>query len=136
MTDSARIRQLESLLRNATVGEAPADDGIVEPGMVVTVEMFGDTESFLLGSREIAGTTDIDVFSHVTNTAYWHAIHEVVAEEPDVCAAPYRAVVEYRRPIQYGEDVTLRWTRRDDAVDIALTVGDEVRAAALLRALR
>ena len=80
--------------------------------------------------------TDIDVFSHVTNTAYWHAIHEVVAEEPDVCAAPYRAVVEYRRPIQYGEDVTLRWTRRDDAVDIALTVGDEVRAAALLRPLR
>ncbi|MBJ7884542.1 transcription elongation factor GreA, partial [Bacillaceae bacterium HSR45] len=35
----ARIRQLESLLRNATVGEAPPDDGIVEPGMVVTVEM-------------------------------------------------------------------------------------------------
>ena len=60
----ARIRQLESLLRNATVGEAPADDGIVEPGMVVTVEMFGDKETFLLGSREIAGdAADIDVYS-------------------------------------------------------------------------
>lgn len=59
----ARIRQLEALLRDATVGEAPPDDGVVEPGMVVTVEMFGDEEKFLLGSREIAGDTDLDVFS-------------------------------------------------------------------------
>ena len=38
----ARIRQLTQLLENAIVGTKPADDGIVEPGMVVTVEMFGD----------------------------------------------------------------------------------------------
>ncbi|MDO5739836.1 MAG: transcription elongation factor GreA [Ornithinimicrobium sp.] len=60
----ARIRQLEALLRNAVVGTAPADDGVVEPGMVVTVEMFGDTEIFLLGSREIIDDgDDLDVFS-------------------------------------------------------------------------
>ncbi len=76
--------------------------------------------------------TDIDVFEHVTNTAYWHAVHEVMAEVPDVCRAPYRAVVEYRRPIQYGEEVTLQWARIDDAVNIAISVGDEIRAAALL----
>src|SRR6476646_3715824 len=51
----ARIRQLTQLLENAIVGAKPADDGIVEPGMVVTVEMFGDDVTFLLGSREIAG---------------------------------------------------------------------------------
>ena len=50
----ARIRQLEQLLDTAIIGETPPDDGIVEPGMVVTVEMFGDEETFLLGSREIA----------------------------------------------------------------------------------
>ncbi|HSO65397.1 MAG TPA: transcription elongation factor GreA [Ornithinibacter sp.] len=49
----ARIRQLTQLLETATIGEKPADDGIVEPGMVVTVDMFGDEETFLLGSREI-----------------------------------------------------------------------------------
>lgn len=59
----ARIRQLTELLRDATVGEAPKDDGIVEPGMVVTVEMFGDEEKFLLGSREIAGDANLDVYS-------------------------------------------------------------------------
>jgi acyl-ACP thioesterase len=79
--------------------------------------------------------TDIDIFEHVTNTAYWHAIHEVMAMAPEVCTAPYRAVVEYRRPIQYGEDVTIRSVRRDDGVHVALTVGEDVRAAALLRTL-
>ena len=58
----ARIRQLQQLLDTAIIGETPPDDGIVEPGMVVTVEMFGDEETFLLGSREI-GDDSIQVFS-------------------------------------------------------------------------
>jgi transcription elongation factor GreA len=59
----ARIRQLQELLHNAVIGETPPDDGVVEPGMVVTVEMFGDKETFLLGNREIADDTDLQVFS-------------------------------------------------------------------------
>ncbi|MGH8890609.1 MAG: transcription elongation factor GreA [Acidothermaceae bacterium] len=60
----ARIRQLRQLLEKAKVGEAPADDGIVEPGMVVTVRYEGDddTLTFLLGSREDAGGA-LDVYS-------------------------------------------------------------------------
>jgi transcription elongation factor GreA len=59
----ARIRQLTQLLEGATVGHAPADDGIVEPGMVVTVDLLGDNLTFLLGSREIAGNSDLEVYS-------------------------------------------------------------------------
>lgn len=60
----SRIRQLQDLLRNSEVGEAPADDGVVEPGMVVTIRYDdGDTEQFLLGSREIAATTALTVYS-------------------------------------------------------------------------
>jgi transcription elongation factor GreA len=59
----ARIRQLTQLLHDATIGETPADDGVVEPGMVVTVEIFGDEETFLLGNREIADGSDLQVFS-------------------------------------------------------------------------
>ncbi|MEO5981555.1 MAG: transcription elongation factor GreA [Pedococcus sp.] len=59
----ARIRQLTQLLDNAIVGTKPADDGIVEPGMVVTVEMFDEAVEFLLGSREIAEGTDLEVYS-------------------------------------------------------------------------
>jgi len=59
----ARIRQLTQLLEGATVGHAPPDHGIVEPGMVVTVEMSGDELTFLLGSREIAENSDLEVYS-------------------------------------------------------------------------
>lgn len=64
----AQIRQLEDRLRRAEVGEAPADDGLVEAGMKVTIRFQGDsdTETFLLGSRELLSmdsTVDLDVYS-------------------------------------------------------------------------
>ncbi|MET4002907.1 MULTISPECIES: transcription elongation factor GreA [Arthrobacter] len=58
----ARIRQLSEMLRNARVGEAPADDGVVEQGMVVVATIAGDKTTFLLGSREV-GAGDLEVFS-------------------------------------------------------------------------
>lgn len=60
--NEARIRELTEKLRNVRIG-TPADDGVVEAGMIVTAEMFGDEMVFLLGSREIAETTDLDVYS-------------------------------------------------------------------------
>ncbi|MFC4140478.1 MULTISPECIES: transcription elongation factor GreA [unclassified Microbacterium] len=62
----ARIRTLEQLLKTAKVGEAPASRGIVEPGTVVTAVVAGGEETFLLGSREIAGGTDLDVYSEAS----------------------------------------------------------------------
>lgn len=61
----ARIRQLQELLRNARVGDAP-DGDTVSPGMVVTVYFDDDPEdnqTFLLGSRELGGSTDLTVYS-------------------------------------------------------------------------
>ena len=58
----ARIRQLEDMLRRAEVGETPADNGVVEPGMKVTYKFAGDdddeAETFLLGAREMEDTTE------------------------------------------------------------------------------
>ncbi len=59
----ARIRQLTALLRSAQVGEAPESSGVVEPGTVITAVIAGDEETFLIGSREIAGDSELDVFS-------------------------------------------------------------------------
>ena len=59
----ARIRDLEELLKRVEVGEAPEASGIVEIGTVITAEVFGDKERFLLGSRELANGSDLDVFS-------------------------------------------------------------------------
>ena len=61
--NEARITDLKHLLKNAVVGEAPKDDGVVEPGMVVTITMAGKERTFLLGNREIAEGTDLEVFA-------------------------------------------------------------------------
>ncbi|MBA2949077.1 transcription elongation factor GreA [Streptomyces himalayensis] len=60
-----RVRQLTQLLENAKVGEAPAAEGVVAPGMVVTIAFDGDeddTLTFLLASREYA-SEDIETYS-------------------------------------------------------------------------
>ncbi|KAA0094102.1 transcription elongation factor GreAB [Mycolicibacterium sp. P1-18] len=60
----SRIQRIHDLLLNAVVGEDPPDDGVAEPGMVVTVR-FGDTaetETFLLGVRG-AEHGDLEVYS-------------------------------------------------------------------------
>jgi transcription elongation factor GreA len=60
-----RIAQLEDMLKRAQVGETPPDDGVVEPGMVVTYRFVGDDEEekFLLGAREMKGDDDLEVYS-------------------------------------------------------------------------
>ena len=63
----ARIRQLEAMLRDAHIGEPKAANEVT-PGMTVTICYDGDeddTDTFLLGSRELMGVTDteVEVFS-------------------------------------------------------------------------
>jgi len=59
----ARIRTLQQLLKNAKVGEAPESNGVVESGTVITAIIAGGEEVFLLGSREIAAGSELDVYS-------------------------------------------------------------------------
>jgi transcription elongation factor GreA len=61
-----RIRQLTDLLRKARVGEAPTTATNAALGTVITIAFDGDeddTEKFLLGSREIGGSTNLSVYS-------------------------------------------------------------------------
>ncbi|GIE28842.1 transcription elongation factor GreA [Actinoplanes italicus] len=60
-----RILYLKEFLRNSEVGEIKAADS-VGPGSVVTIyfdDDQSDTETFLLGSREISSTTKLKVYS-------------------------------------------------------------------------
>jgi transcription elongation GreA/GreB family factor len=61
----ARLQKIHDLLVNAVVGEDPPDDGIAEPGMVLTIcyDDTGDIETFLLGVRG-AEYGDIEVYSN------------------------------------------------------------------------
>src|SRR5713101_123728 len=53
----ARIHQLTHILTHSRVGEPPRTDGVVGPGMTVTVRFEGDDAetTFLLASREESG---------------------------------------------------------------------------------
>src|SRR4029453_5204058 len=61
----ARIRQLADLLRKARGGEPPKTAPAGGAGTGITGKFAGDddSEKFLLGSREIAGTTGLSVYS-------------------------------------------------------------------------
>lgn len=64
----ARIRQLEQMLRDAQIGEPPANADEVTPGVQVTICYDGDesdTDTFMLGSRELKSVEDtpVEVFS-------------------------------------------------------------------------
>ncbi|WP_017615158.1 GreA/GreB family elongation factor [Nocardiopsis salina] len=60
-----RIARIQELLRDAVVGEAPPDDGIAEPGMVLTVRYGSEdeAETFLLGVRDRSDAEGITVYS-------------------------------------------------------------------------
>lgn len=57
----SRILQLEHLLRTAHLGETEGAEDEATPGKVITVAFDGDendSETFLLGSREVLGTDE------------------------------------------------------------------------------
>ena len=58
----SRINRLEEILATAQVGEAPKAHGIVQQGLVISVELNGSEKKFLLGSAEI-DDEDIEVYS-------------------------------------------------------------------------
>lgn len=97
-----RIRQLEHLLRTAQVGQAEGAPDEVTPGRIVTVAFDGDeedTDTFLLGSREILGTdSSVD--------------HAVSPQSPLGAAVLGRRVgddVSYEAP--NGRSITVRITK-------------------------
>ena len=61
----SRVLKLEELLKDAVIGESPPDDGVAEPGMVLTVRHGDETETdtFLLGFREGASGEELSVYS-------------------------------------------------------------------------
>lgn len=74
LTRKERIRHIHELLSRADHAIDPADDGIAEPGMVLTVRFddSGDTETFLLGTR---GTADAELEVYTVNSPLGGALH-------------------------------------------------------------
>lgn len=60
-----RMRRLQELISSAAIGHVPPDDGVAEPGMVLTVryEVDGLVERFLMADREQPPDDDLWICS-------------------------------------------------------------------------
>jgi transcription elongation factor GreA len=99
-----RIRKLQELLQNPVVGQEPPDDGVVEPGMVVTVrfENEEETETFLLAERDEGSTPGVEVCS--PGSPLGRAVVGAVEGEQRSCSLPdgRTAAVWVVRAVPYG----------------------------------
>lgn len=92
----ARIRQLQDLLSNAKVGEAPKKSGVALPGSVVTVYYDGDqndTETFLIATRQ-EGVTDGKLEVYSPNSPLGHALIDAKVGEERSYTVPSGATVK------------------------------------------
>ena len=94
-----RIAQLEAMLRDAEVGEAPADPGAAGVGSRVTVAYTGDddSETFLLGSREMLGVSqDIDIPVYSPQSPLGGAVLDARPGDQVSYTAPTGRIIEMR----------------------------------------
>ena len=81
-------------------------------------------------------STDLDAHGHVNNAVYWQAVEHWLAREGVSPAGPYRARLDYRDPIDLGDDVELAaFGFGDGRRCLAFVVGDRVRAVASVEPL-
>lgn len=93
----ARIRQLEAMLRDVHIGEPSGQSQRVAPGMTVTVHYDGDpddSDTFLLGSRELMGVTDTDVEVFSPQSPLGAAVVGAAKDQTVSYQAPSGATIE------------------------------------------
>jgi acyl-ACP thioesterase len=74
--------------------------------------------------------TDIDPHGHLNNAIYWQAVEHVLASSTLDLARPLVAELDYRRPIDAGDEVDLVTTADEREVIVGLRASDGVRAVA------
>ncbi|WP_328856825.1 thioesterase [Williamsia herbipolensis] len=85
--------------------------------------------------RFVLRHADTDRLDHVNNSVYLQALREVFPDHPDLLSNPYRLVIEYNKPITFGEDVRITTAPTDGGILIWLSVDGDSRAHASITAL-
>jgi acyl-ACP thioesterase len=89
------------------------------------------------GSRRVwpLRATDVDRMGHVNNASYWAAVEQRLAELGMDARRPLRARLEYRHPIDLGDDVELAESAHDGRYAVAFVVAGAVKAVARVEPL-
>ena len=76
-------------------------------------------------------STDLDAHGHVNNAVYWQAVEDRLARAGVSLALPHRAQLDYRDPIDLGDEVELvGFGGEAGSRCLAFVVGEKVRAVA------
>ncbi|KAA0024408.1 acyl-[acyl-carrier-protein] thioesterase [Antrihabitans cavernicola] len=78
--------------------------------------------------------SDIDPLQHLTNSIYWQPIEDLVRVKTDLHAAPFRAVLEYMKPIEPGSTINIRSRDESDGLSAWFVSGDDTMAIARVTA--
>lgn len=79
--------------------------------------------------------SDLDLAGHVNNAAYWQAIEMRQSLSGPDLRQSYRALLDYRHPIDLGERVELAADADDGRLDISFLAGEVVKAVARIEPL-
>jgi acyl-ACP thioesterase len=80
--------------------------------------------------------TDVDLHGHVNNAAYWQAVEERLAVGGLGPGRPIRALLDYRHPIDVGDEVALVEVASAEQLDLGFVVGSAVNAVARVSRIR
>jgi acyl-ACP thioesterase len=79
--------------------------------------------------------TDVDLHGHVNNAVYWQALEHVLSDDGPDPRRPLRARLEFREPIDLGDELELVVAGGEERVDVGFVVSEQLRAVAALEAL-
>ncbi len=75
-------------------------------------------------------STDVDRHGHVNNAAYWQAVEHVAAESGFELRKPFRALLDFREPVDLGDELELTEHWDGPVLDLGFCVDGTVRAVA------
>jgi acyl-ACP thioesterase len=125
---------LDAALRPARVGDF-GPYGIAAAGRTVSTKLeLPDPPDGAPRSPWPLRSTDLDAHGHVNNAVHWQAVEDRLARVGVDVTVPHRAELDYREPIDLGDELELvGW---DDGRRLfAFLAGDRVRAVAAVEPL-
>ena len=81
-------------------------------------------------SRWLLRASDVDLHGHVNNTVYWQAIEHVLFAAGPEPARPLEAALEFREPLDFGDQLELAVTGDEHSLDIGFVVDGRTKAVA------
>jgi acyl-ACP thioesterase len=80
-------------------------------------------------------TADADLLGHVNNAAYWQPVEHCLAESGIDPRRPHRARLDYRHPVDLGDDLVLLVDAAASRLSVAFSVDGTTKAVALVEPL-